>query len=169
MPCPWIGGERPSGLQSEMVLVIGPDDYDDEQHVRLVLDEYTLRMESVCVLIAGAGNEGVHRPSGFPMGKNYVGVHKFAYEWACYHWWGRWLHDKAWWGFVPKTKKEAARRNARALKGWSEAIMTRLMERGKAHAHVIAFWDQEKQHHADLMETARETVLLKNFKLVRVV
>lgn len=167
MPENWINGNKPLGLLDENILVIGPDNFDDEPHVKLVLDEYTIRMEAVRIILDGIGNSGKHRGKGF----KYEGVCCQAYEWAIKQFWPIELHDPGWWGSWWGYQRKPARREPRAKKAYRKmdaVILERLLASGKEHAHVIAFWDRECERTEELMEMSREVVSMRNYTIVRV-
>lgn len=163
----WENGIKPPGLVDENLLIIGPDDFDDEAHVKIVLNEYTLKMESVVVILNGVGNHGKHRPKGF----TYEGVTAYAYEWATREFWPMHLHDPGWWGNWDGNKRKPAISEPKAIKAYrrmNAVILERLIASGKEHAHVIAFWDRKCEVTEELMELSREIAPIKNFNIVRI-
>lgn len=155
MPPQWKDGQKPKGIKEEMILVLGPDDYDDEAHVRYILDEYTIRMEAVAVVMTSD-----------EQGK---GVSAYARRWSEKNWWPRYFNNPGWWGWNPKAGRNGRKRNARALESHYGHIIGQLLLHGKPHAHCIAFWNEDQDDYLDLMEQARETVPLQNFQLIRVI
>jgi len=150
MSVQWINGIKPTGVADESILVIGPEDFDDEVRFKSILDGYTLRLEAVRVIINTGGNCGAFRPKGF----SYKGVSKYAYEWASKNFWPIELHQVTWW----KGKHHLM----------NQEIIRKLIINGKRRAHCIAFWERKDRVTSELMEMAREVVSIKNFKLVRI-
>lgn len=150
MPPNWINGIKPPGLEAAKLLVIGPEDFDDEAHVHIMLDDCTLKMEAVEVIILTEGNIGKHRGKGF----KYEGVSAFAGEWAVRRFWPLHTHNHGWWGkSVVKAKR--ARDNA-------------VFELLGASGHCLALWNGEGGETAELMERARDQIPMSHFHYRRI-
>lgn len=131
------------------VLVTGPAGFDDRKHVWHFLDEYTLRLEVLEVLLIS------DRPRRFDLNGDPLGVTHFAYRWAEREWWTRVIADPEWYGGGRQGRD-------RAVSDVLGILRTR-----PGHKHCVAFYDPDENGYYDVMEEAREIVGFKNFKLVR--
>ena len=118
MPRQWINGP-PKGLVFQKVLVLGPDEYDDKDRVFQALDNYTVRMEGVEVLLVSHTDTFIPRWSGVPL---------YAKQWAERAWWNRLVWCQAAWGLTKRHVREMTEEVNKETKAAIQAFGTKEKE-----------------------------------------
>jgi hypothetical protein len=146
MPPQFKPGYKPD-VPPDRILVVGPWDYEDQEELDYVLDQYTVRLELIQVVLTGTGTR-VERGGEY----EYVGVDYHARRWAERYWWDRIVCREK---LYPREKY------------WIADVMKQ-MEDDHAVPHCIFFRDGNDVTHDKLIEAVKYLVIPSNFRIVEV-
>lgn len=132
------------------VFATGPDEYGDRDRVWAELDKLTIRLENLEVVTLGEGKTNRDRRDGEWV---WLGVTRYAFEWAEREWWNRVLVDPAQFGRWPG-KFDNTERTVLELVG--------------KDGYCLALWDGRCKRTARLMESVRDQIPASHFRYRRV-